>query len=267
MFVPERQAQILAYLQINRRTTVAELVALLEKSESTIRRDLQELAQADLLQRTHGGAVLASHAPYQLTRPEIGAGDNDAKARIGTVAAELVEDGDTVLLDAGTTTWQIAVQLRVRRITVVTNSLAVANELASGFSGPLVLLGGEMRPTTGAFVGPFAEQMLRQLHVDILFLGANGMDEGGVTTSNAAEAATKQAMVAAAKHVAVVSDGSTIGKTNFVHVCSWDSVHTLVTNERVKDEALARALRDNHVEVQTASSAGGEAVTVIDNCD
>lgn len=255
MFVPERQAQIIAYLQTQRRATVAELAALLDSSESTIRRDLQELEQARQLKRTHGGAVLDDHAGYEPTWQEKGVEHADAKARIGTTAAALVEDGDTVLLDAGTTTWQIAVQLRDRPITVVTNSLAVANELATGFAGQLVVLGGELRPTTGAFVGPFTEQMLRQLHVDMLFLGANGMHEGGVTTPNAVEAATKRAMVAAAKHVAVASDVSKIGQTSFVHVCSWDAVHTLVTDEKVDDESFARALQDNHVAVRMPSTA------------
>lgn len=254
MFVPERQAHILAYLQAHRRATVAELAALLESSESTIRRDLQELEQARQLTRTHGGAVLADHAGYEPTWQEKGVERADAKARIGATAAEMVEDGDTVLLDAGTTTWKIAVQLRDRPITVVTNSLAVANELSTDFAGQLILLGGELRPTTGALVGPFTEQMLRQLHVDILFLGANGMHEGGVTTPNAVEAATKRAMVGAAKHVVVASDGSKIGQTSFVHVCSWDVVHTLVTDQNVDDESFAQALHADHVAVRTPST-------------
>ncbi|MCL6453895.1 MAG: DeoR/GlpR family DNA-binding transcription regulator [Alicyclobacillus sp.] len=252
VFAPERHAHILQHLQRHRRATVSELANLLQTSESTVRRDLQELERARRLKRTHGGAVLQEHAAYEPTWQEKGGERTEAKARIGAAAASLVEDGDTVLLDAGSTTVHVARALQSRTLTVVTNSLVIADELAGDASKQLLLLGGELRPNTGAMVGPFTEQMLSQMHVDILFLGVNGMHDGGVTTPNVMEGATKRAMVRAAKHVVVVSDVSKVGQVSLVQVCTWDAVDTLVVDEGLDDPALNQALAGHGVRVVVA---------------
>lgn len=253
MFAQERKNLILSHLETQQRVTVTELAGLLSSSESTIRRDLQELEEQGMLQRTHGGAVLTDTASHEPTWQERDVTNADAKVKIGELASKLVREGDTVLLDSGTTTVHIARRLRGRNVTVVTNSVAIASELSTSELVHLVMLGGDLRPTTGALVGPFTEQMLHQLHVDILFLGANGLHSGGVTTPNAVEAATKRAMVRAANSVVVAADLSKIGQINFVDVCSWQDVDMLVMDGAIDDEMFNQALAEHNVSVRYPS--------------
>lgn len=251
MFAQERQNRILSYLMAHRRATVTELAEMLATSESTIRRDLQDLEQTRQLQRTHGGAVLHDHALHEPSWQEKDVENAEAKAKIGELAAEMVGDGDTVLLDTGTTTVHIARQLRSRDVTVITNSITIANDLSASESVHLIVLGGDLRANTGALVGPFTEQMLAQMHVDTVFLGANGIDQTGITTPNPLEAATKRAMVRAAKRVVVAADVSKIGQLSFVRVCGWQDVHSLITDGAIDDGEIARVLAAHHVAVRT----------------
>ena len=251
MFSDERRAQILSYLEQNRSVAVSDLAQLFSSSESTIRRDLQELEQNGQVRRTHGGAIALGVASFEPTWQERNVQNADAKVRIGKIGASLVQDNQTILLDSGTTTLQIARHLQAQNVTVVTNSLAIASELSGRPNVHLVMLGGELRTTTGAFVGPFAEQMLSHLHVDTLFLGANGMDASGVTTPNAVEAATKQAMLKAANQIVVASDQSKIGQVSFVQVCHWKEISMLLT-DNLEDTELRDVLNRNQVEVKFA---------------
>ncbi len=250
VFADERKAQIVTYLNQHKRVTVAELAQIFSSSESTIRRDLQELEELGLLKRTHGGAIAAEVAGFEPTFQERNVQNSEAKERIGRLAASFVQDGEIILLDAGTTTIQIAKHLSARNVTVVTNSIAIAAEVQNNPGTHLVMLGGELRQTTGAFVGPFAEQMLSQLHVDLLFLGANGLYSGGVTTPNSVEAATKKAMVHCAERTMVVADASKIGQVSFVQVCSWTCIDALITDKPIVNSTLAQALESAGVRVE-----------------
>ncbi|GMA62447.1 DeoR/GlpR family DNA-binding transcription regulator [Alicyclobacillus fastidiosus] len=252
MFADERKAHIVAYLNQHKRVTVADLAQIFSSSESTIRRDLQELEELGQLKRTHGGAIAAEIAGFEPTYQEKNVQNSGAKERIGQLAAGMVKDGEIVLLDAGTTTIQIAKHISARNVTVVTNSVAIAAELQSNPTVHVVMLGGELRQTTGALVGPFTEQMLSQLHVDVLFLGANGIHPGGVTTPNAVEAATKRAMVTSAKRTIVVADATKVSQVSFVQVCPLNRIDGLITDEQIDDSPLVQALVDFGVRVTAA---------------
>ncbi|WP_067933990.1 DeoR/GlpR family DNA-binding transcription regulator [Alicyclobacillus kakegawensis] len=252
MFADERKALIMAQLQERHSVSVAELAKQLTASESTIRRDLQDLEEQGRLKRTHGGAVSIEVAAFEPSIQEKSVQNQVEKSIIAKAAQSFIQTGDTVLLDAGTTTLQIARQFAGRGVTFITNSLAIADELANRMDIQVLLLGGELRPTTGAMVGPFCEQMLARLHVDILFLGANGIDaEHGVTTPNVSEAATKSAMIRAARRVVLVTDHSKFDQTSLVQVCPLGAIDTLVTNAEVGGD-LRQALLENKVEVVVA---------------
>ncbi|MCL6625555.1 DeoR/GlpR family DNA-binding transcription regulator [Alicyclobacillus shizuokensis] len=254
MFADERKALILAQLQQRHSVSVAELAKQLTASESTIRRDLQDLEEQGRLKRTHGGAVSIEVAAFEPSIQEKSVQNQVAKSAIAKAAQSFIQTGDTVLLDAGTTTLQIARQFTGRGVTFITNSLAIADELANRADIQVLLLGGELRPTTGAIVGPFCEQMLARLHVDILFLGANGIDaEHGVTTPNVSEAATKSAMIRAARRVVLVADHSKFDQISLVQVCPIDAIDTLVTDAEVGGD-LRQALLEHKVEVVVAKS-------------
>ncbi|WP_284200117.1 DeoR/GlpR family DNA-binding transcription regulator [Alicyclobacillus sacchari] len=148
MFADERKAQIATYVQTHKSATVSMLAQMLATSESTIRRDLQELEEHGQLRRTHGGAIAVEVASFEPTWQEKHVRHAEEKARIARCAVKRIAPGQTVLLDGGTTTYQIAKQLSVDGVTVITNSVDIASELTAKAGVHLVVLGGEFRNTT-----------------------------------------------------------------------------------------------------------------------
>jgi DeoR/GlpR family transcriptional regulator of sugar metabolism len=171
LFAEERRQRIAELIRTQGRVVVAELAERFGVSEATIRRDLTILEQMGVLQR-------------ELQLEERVTRHLEEKIRIGQKAAELIEDGDIIILDAGTTTIHIAKAIKARRsITVVTNALNIAMELMGSPGIEVIFIGGSLRPRTAAAVGPFAEQMLSQINADKVFLATNGISlERGLTT-------------------------------------------------------------------------------------
>ena len=244
MFAEERKQQILAVLQRVPAVRVADLGRTLQVSVASIRRDLAELERFGLLKRTHGGALSNRFALSEPSLAEKEDRHQAEKAAIAVAAAALVEPGDTIFLDAGTTTRAIAMELRSRRgITVVTNGLNIAWELASS-DLELVLTGGQLRRSVLSQVGPLAEKAIAGLHVDKLFLAANGVDvDKGVTTPNLAEAQTKGAMIQSARYVVLVADHTKFGHVAFGRICSLDQVHAVITDDGAARDVLAAVER------------------------
>jgi DeoR family fructose operon transcriptional repressor len=225
----------------HRATQVSRLAQLLGVSEMTIRRDLQALAGAGLVDRFHGGAR-AAHVPQPETlfeeKPLLHAAE---KERIGAAAAELVADGDTVLLNGGTTTLSVLRHLHTRDVCVITNNVAAAF-VADRPDCELIILGGEYRCTSRSLIGELATQMLSQIHGKICILGTNGISaQAGVTTSVYGEAAINLAMARSCKYnVVVVADGSKVGRvTNFTSL-SLKQVRLLITDASADADALAQ---------------------------
>jgi DeoR/GlpR family transcriptional regulator of sugar metabolism len=241
----ERRDAILRALLPSGAATVADLAAGLGVSEMTIRRDLGVLAAQQLVEKVHGGAVLATGGaaePHFATKRRINA---PAKAAIAEVAAALVHEGMTVALSAGTTTWQVARRLRgggVRDLTFVTNSLNVAGALEANGWHSIIVSGGSFRTPSDALVGPFANQTLRQLNADLLLLGVHSIDARvGLTTPNVAEAETNRILVAGARKVVVVADSSKLGQVSLATFAGCDEVDELVTDTEA-DQATLDAL-------------------------
>jgi DeoR/GlpR family transcriptional regulator of sugar metabolism len=217
-------------------THVTELAVNFGVSEMTVRRDLRELARAGKVERVRGGAVNAGwEPPFEQTVVErLG-----AKDRVGAAAAALVEDGQTVMVDIGTTTLQAARHLHGRDLTVVTTSLAVYEELATDPVVELVLPGGIVRRNYRSLVGVLAEDSLRQLKADVLFLGTSGVDaELAVWDTTMVEVPIKRAMIAAADRVVLLADAEKFSMGGIVRVCEAGAIDHVVT-----DDALAPAPR------------------------
>jgi DeoR family fructose operon transcriptional repressor len=257
MFAEERRQRILAALQRDRAVRVIELSRVLRASPASIRRDLAELERAGLLRRAHGGAIGTNVAALEPSLAQKEDQYHAEKTAIARLAATFVQDGDTICLDSGSTTRHLARELRDRRrITVVTNALNIAWELAAS-ECEVVVTGGHVRRGILSQVGPIAEQALTGLHVDKLFLAANGVDlTKGLTTPNLIEAQTKQAMVKAASEVYLLVDHSKFGRVTFAGICALDRIHYLITDDGAPAAAL-RGIGDLGVRVHivTAPSA------------
>jgi DeoR family transcriptional regulator, aga operon transcriptional repressor len=219
---------------------VSDLCERLGVSAATIRRDLELLEQQRLLTRTHGGAV-AQGVLYELPLRYKSARRQAEKRRIAAAAAERVVDGAAIGLSGGTTTSEVARAIVDRpRLTVVTNALNIASELAIRPNLKLVVTGGYARSESYELVGPLAEQSLAGLNLDVVFLGADGITQAsGLTTHHEVEARTDQALIERAGRVICVADSSKIGKTAFAQICVIDRVHELITDVRADRSVLA----------------------------
>ena len=223
---------------------------LLNVSEATVRRDLAHLERSGVLARVRGGAALSttSEPPFA----QVSTSHLDEKTAVAQRAANLVEDGDVVLLDIGTTTHRLAVALRGRSITVVTSSLAVLEVFEHDAATEVIVLGGALRRNYRSLVGFITEQALRQIHVHKLFLGTSGiLVNGSVLDTTVVEVPVKQGMIASADHVTLLADSGKFPGSGVARVCGPDAIHTLVTMPGA-DEPTLDAFRDAGCDVLTA---------------
>ncbi|MBS3995177.1 MAG: DeoR/GlpR transcriptional regulator [Alkaliphilus sp.] len=249
MFAEERRSRILEILEGKNRITVIELTESLKVSDSTIRRDLQDLEQAGLLKRTHGGAVKWEHTGFEATMAEKEESNIDEKRYIGEKAAALIEDNDTIILDAGTTTLEIAKHIKAKNITVLTNSILIALELSKHKDIEIVIIGGNARKQTLAIVGPFADMIIQNFRVDKAFIGSNSITlQDGCTTPNILEAHTKKTMIRSAKEVYIVADHSKFGKVSFASIAKLEDIDAIITDTNIDKQTVER-FRQEGVEV------------------
>jgi DeoR family transcriptional regulator, fructose operon transcriptional repressor len=241
MFEEERKQLIVNYVLSKSRVSVQELCKLLDVSESTIRRDLSDLEEQKLLKRTHGGAISINTVNFEPTYSEKVDQFREEKIRIAKKAAEFIEDGDSLIIDAGSTTFYLAAELaKFRGLTVVTNSIPLMQKLSSIPDINIVATGGALRTITMAFTGPLSENVLDHIHVDKAFIGTNGLDlEAGLTTPNVAEASIKHKMISIANQVFVLADHSKIGCVSFSRFGTIDEIDTCITSEAVSEEQKA----------------------------
>jgi DeoR family transcriptional regulator, fructose operon transcriptional repressor len=235
-----RRTIILKELEKGGSVSVVDLAARLGVSEMTIRRDLADLEKEGGIRRIHGGAVTARgrsyEPPFILRESE----NQEAKSEIGKYAASLIADGESIALDIGSTTLQIAQNLVGRRnLTVITSSLHIANLLYSQPDIRLILSGGMVRLGEASLTGDLAKYAYQSLYVDRLFLGVGAIDsQSGLTEYNWDDALVKQAMIRSAKEVILVADASKFDRVAFARVAALDVVHQIVTDRAPKDELL-----------------------------
>jgi DeoR family transcriptional regulator of aga operon len=245
MLNEERRRSIRDVLHRDGRVLVTDLAKRFRTSQITIRKDLEVLHKQGLIQRTHGGALPvqtgmvldpALHEKEKLHR--------DEKMRIAAAAAKMVKEGQCVLLDSGTTTMAIARELKnIGQLTVITNAINIATELA-GTDIEVILTGGMMRKNSFSSVGPLAEQALRQLRADILFLGVDGFDpKAGVFTPNFLEAQLNRIMVEISLKTVAVCDSSKFGRRSLCNIMPATVVHQVITDKNIDKQTL-QAMRE-----------------------
>lgn len=244
----ERQEEICQLLKERRHLTVLELAKLLGVSEMTIRRDLRHLATLGLVQREHGKALYLEHQLQDtLFLARLGEAEKE-KAAIGAKAAALISEGDSVILDAGTTTLAVAQAIR-QKCVVITNSLPIAGVLGEREEVTVLVTGGELRGTTFALVGPLTRAGFTNFNANKLFLGATGVDlERGLSTTNMLESEVKQSMLEAAKEVILVAHSKKVGEVYYHTFAQWNQIQKLVTDQGLPED-VRMALEALGVEV------------------
>lgn len=233
---PQRRERLRRIVEARRAARLEELSAALGVSQATVRRDLDELASLGKVRRVHGGAVAADDRPAELGFDLKAAEAAEAKQRIAERAIELLAPDDTVYLDSGSTVLAAARLLGGwSRLTVVTNSLPAAIEL-DGRGPRLIVIGGELRVTSQALVGPLTRRLLDALHLDRALMGtfALSVDEG-LTTTDPAEAFTKELVMERAREVVLLADSRKVGTRAFVSAGRLDSVDILVSDDGLDD--------------------------------
>jgi DeoR family transcriptional regulator of aga operon len=250
MLIDERRQHILELVQKQGRVLVTDLSSELKISQITIRKDLDWLQSHGLVQRSHGGALrITSSALADPTLQEKQKHHHIEKQKIAAAAVKMVEEGQCVILDSGTTTTAIAHGLkRFSRLTVITNAVNIAAELA-GTDFEVILVGGTLRKNSFSLVGPLAEDNLEEMHADILFLGVDGFDlEVGITTPNFLESRVNRAMVKAARKVVVVCDSSKFNHRSLSRIIPAGAIHYLITDRNLPSAAVD-ALRAHNIDV------------------
>ncbi len=243
-----RRDKILAFLREHASATVSELSGLCEVSEVTIRQDLNQLSEEGMLVRTRGGALLAERNGKESTftgRLELSA---DAKQAIGELAAEMIDSGDSVLIDASSTGVFVARALANRRdlhdVTVVTNGMYTATELLGRPDISTILTGGYMRVNSASLTGSLAWDHLDKVHASIGFFGTRGLTlEYGATEINIHEADVKRRMVERCRDVVVVTDSTKLANVSLVTFAELPSIHRLVTDDLAPAELVAELQR------------------------
>lgn len=255
MLVEERRNRILELVRARGFASLPELATDLQVSESTIRRDLDFLEENGSARRTHGGVFYTGSAPKLPHFEERQPAQWEKKRAIAAEAARLVEDGDTVLLDGGSTTYEVARLLVGRPLQVVTNSLPVANLFASNSVTDLVLVGGYVYPRTGVSLGPYANEMLSRISVRRTVLSVAGINEQGFYNSNLLLVETERVMMDAADQVIVVADSTKFGRRSLAHLAELRRADYLVVDAEIAPDWRSRLI-DKGVNLIVAGEQG-----------
>lgn len=252
LLIEERRRRILELLEEHERVTVGKLAQEFRISAVTIRGDLDALDEQGALVRSHGGAVkrLNPLRDYPLKVKETL--HHAEKVRIASAAARLIQPGQKIILDSGTTTVEIARQVKtskIKSLTVITNALNIAMELANLPNISVIMLGGMLRQMSYSLVGPHAEQILSDLNADHVFLGVDGLDpEIGLSTPDVLEAKLNALMIRVSRQVTVVADSSKFGQRSLSVIAKLDNIHRVITDSKAAPDVVA-ALRARSVEV------------------
>jgi len=244
MIRAERQAKILKILREKGFVENKDLQELFNVTPITIRRDLKDLSEQNLIRLDHGGAadinvVGSSIEPLYRTKMYLNV---EKKIAIGMAASDLICDGETIFLDSGTTTLQIAQSLRNKRVinlTVVTYDIKIADELGALENINVLVLGGILRKHLYSLYGPYAEYVLKNLKAKKAFLAVDGASkENGISNANLEEVPIKQLIIQNSEEVILVADSTKFGKDTFCRVCSWDSIDHIITDDGIPKDYL-----------------------------
>lgn len=210
--------------------SLAELVQNLGVSESTARRDLEVLEEQGLIKRAHGGAVYVGDSSHRLAFADRETTAASEKQAIAAVVAGMIPENQTVIINGGTTCFQVAQALRGRRLNVITNSVPIASVLSTDLATEVTLIGGYVYPRTGVALGAMAEQMLEGLHASQLIMSCAGVTEEGAYNANQMMVAVEQKMIGIAEQVILAADHTKFGKRAVVKLCDLGVLDVIVTD-------------------------------------
>ncbi|MGB7266951.1 MAG: DeoR/GlpR family DNA-binding transcription regulator [Terracidiphilus sp.] len=252
MKAAERQLRIRQMFETRDFVDSETLCRDLDASESSVRRDLDILEGEGLLKRVYGGAVSVQAPP---NRAFVYAAESvrlsDVKSRIAKLTAGLIEDGQTVILDGGSTVAAVARELASKSLHIVTNSLPIAEGLESLRNIELTLTGGYLDPRLRVMLGPICEQMLSAIRADTVIMGIGGITETGFTNNNTLVVGSEQKMIEVVSRVIIVADHTKFGRGGMIPVAPLTAAHIVVSDAELGSEYVA-LLRDNGIEVLLA---------------
>jgi DeoR/GlpR family transcriptional regulator of sugar metabolism len=251
VLVEERRQRVLDLVSERGFLALTELARAIEVSESTLRRDLDYWHKQGLVRRTHGGAMYVGDAATLPALEERSASQLDEKRAIARAAVARIEDGDTILLDGGTTTLEVARLLVGRSLQIVTNSLPIAALFASSRETDLVILGGYVYPKTGVALGPLSVRMMEDIHVHQLLMSVGGITAKGLFNSNLLLVETERQMMRCADEVVVLADHTKIGRQALAFLCDLAAIDTLIVDGGT-DAAQRDMLLQNDVRLLVA---------------
>ncbi|MCF6269958.1 MAG: DeoR/GlpR family DNA-binding transcription regulator [Melioribacteraceae bacterium] len=234
----DRRTKILDILEIDGQAKVPFLSKKFDVSEVTIRNDLEQLEQKGLLIRTRGGAFKAQKVGMDYNLATKREKNHKEKELIGKRASKLINNGETIILDSGTTTMQIAKNLsNVKNLTVISNALNVVSQLVNFPEVKVIVPGGRLRKESLSLIGHSAEEELKNYYCDKLFIGVDGIDASfGISTPNAEEAHLNRIMITIAKEVIVVADSSKFLKRSFAFISTMDKITSIITDSKIPED-------------------------------
>lgn len=252
MQATERKHYIMQVLKKDFSVNVITLSNNLNASKVTIRKDLDDLAKEGLVKRTHGGAVAVDNKNVIRFISNTIKENAEEKKAICKEAFKLVKKRESIIIDSGSTTVHLSPLVAKTPLTVITNSLLVMQELAAAEAVELLMVGGQLRRPSLSAIGYPAREYFKQIHADILFLGASGFSlEEGISCTDIAEAEIKQAMIQSASLVCLLADSTKSGTVSLANVCSWNKIDVFITDEKI-DLLTVKELEDRDVKVIVA---------------
>lgn len=253
-----RRMKILDLIRQDGYASLDSLVRELGVSESTIRRDVSALDRAGQVRRTHGGVLPISALPDNPHFRQHQSAAQAQKRAIAAVASEMVQERDTVVLDGGSTTYELGLRLMGRNLQIVTNSLPLANLFSRSESTDLTLVGGHLHSRTGVSLGPVAKRMLEQLHCRWAFLSVAGLDAERLYNDNQLLVETERAMMGAADRVVILADSTKFGRKGMFPLCDWDRVHCVVVDHHLAAEWRAQIGKSTELIIAEPESNSSE---------
>jgi DeoR family transcriptional regulator of aga operon len=241
VFQEERLEKIIALLEKEDRLVTKNLPEILNTTSVTIRKDIAILEQRGLLKRTHGGAIKPRKLFHGLALNEKEKLNLEEKIRIAKKAAKLIYEGDTIILDSGSTTSFIAKEIKhMKGITVITNAINIVSILLNS-DIDVILIGGSLLKETSTLVGPLADDVLRKISADKLFIGVDGIDfEVGLTTPNILEANTSRVMMEMSGEIILVVDASKFGRRSLGVISKVSEVNSIITTKKLSENELKK---------------------------
>ena len=235
----ERRLKILELVNLNGKVSVNELSKRFDVSEVTIRNDLSHLEKKGFLIKSRGGGLKSQRVGIDRQLDEKAKINSKEKQAIGKKAAEIIKDGDTIIIDSGSTTIEVAKNLEyIKDLTVITNALTIASQLIRD-EVKVILLGGVLRNTSLSLIGPIAENSIKNFYCDKCFIGVDGIDsQYGIFTPNPEEAQLNKLMIESSKEVVVVTDSSKFNRKSFAFISPINKVNIVITDSKIPEEEL-----------------------------